>query len=168
MSEPVYWRRYGSTYPVSNLHRREPGAARTACGLNIPRLPPAIEEPEGEVYAGADGHEPDWDGLRCVRCYPPANRAPRASRARWRQVDRERELKVGGHHAAVFRAGASEIWVDGRGSTLSRRVDGWLLVYLGPGISAGRSKSYTLLDGARPRRKPPTAWANRTLRTGRA
>jgi hypothetical protein len=134
------------TQPISNFHHRLSAASRTRCGL---KAPDAVRD-EGDAASVVVS---DWEWLRC---YQPA------SRARWQPLDRDRELQLDGLHANDFRFGAREIWQNRRGADLIRRSGLWELRRFRPGAS-GHYDTWWLEDGRRPRLRPPTAWANRTL-----
>lgn len=160
--ENVAWRTWNTTRAVSNLHRRAPGAQRTQCGLKIP-LPGVT----GEVLDDPGlVQRADWEGLLCERCFPDVveDDRPRASRARWHKRDREHDLRVGSEQE-LWSEGAVEIWANYRGAILIRFADRWQLRQHAPG-SSPHVDVWELADGARPRLKPPTTWANRVLRTG--
>jgi hypothetical protein len=162
--ENVAWRTWNTKRAVSNLHRREPAAARTICGPKIP-----VHGETGEVLDDpAIVQREDWEGLLCERCFPDAaeDDRPRTSRACWHKRDRARDTAVG-TDTELYEAGALEVWRDGRGSALLRLADRWQLRRSHPGVSS-RYDSWELVDGARPRLRPPTTWANRVLRTGRS
>jgi hypothetical protein len=161
--ENVAWRSWNTTRAVSNLHQRVQGSPRTACGLKIP-----VHGVEGEVLDDPSiVQRADWEGLLCERCFPDSADPdkPKVSRARWRERDRVRDLSVGAHQE-LWQADADQIWENLRGGVLVRLPDRWQLRRHSPGASP-HIDVWELLDGRRPRLKPPTTWANRVLRTGR-